>query len=364
LIPLTNAWIEPADLEAVERAVQARAFGEGSVTRRFEKQLSDFLGTPGVVATNSCTSALILALRALGVERHDEVIVPTYTCLAVVNAVVQLGAEPVFADCRFDPEKMDFNSGAAEIKRKICARTKAIIVVHMFGVPAPIDHVRDLGKPVIEDFTLSFGARYCAKPLGAWGDFSVASFHESKMISCGHGGMVTAQTEEAVERLRFLNGWENEQVALRHEATPAALFELRYNFNMGDLAAALGLSQFARLDAFISRRRKIAGLYGETLSRIDGVVTPSRSETSNVFFRYMVGLADKKVVPVLKTFADQGIEVGRGVHPPLHRFFGEADDAYPNAVEAASTMISVPVYPALKDAEVEKIRTQLSQILG
>jgi perosamine synthetase len=259
---------------------------------------------------------------------------------------------------------MDFNSGPAEIQRRISDRTRAIIVVHMFGVPAPVDQICDLGRPVIEDFTLSFGARYRGKPLGTWGAFGVSSFHESKMMSCGRGGMVTASSGQAIERVRYLNGWESEQVALRQETRPIAPFELRYNFDMGDLSAALGSSQLERVDAFIARRRAIASLYSESLSRLDGVVSPSKSDASNIYFRYMCALTDKNVVSVLKEFASQGIELGRGVYPPLHRFFGEADDAYPNAVEAASRMISVPVYPALSDAEVERIRTQLATTLG
>lgn len=354
-ISLTKAKIDAEDFRVMEEAVRSRAVTQGDVTSAFETRFARQIGAVGGIATNSGTSALILALRTLGVGNGDEVIVPSFTCLAVLHAVVQVGATPVLSDNICDPGRMDYNMTAEQVRRVLTVRTKAIIVPHMFGVPAKIDDLLEIEIPVIEDITLSVGARHKQIPVGSWAALSACSFHASKMIACGEGGMVTASSHELYERARFLNGWESEQVSLRFSRVEPPPYELRYNFRLSDIAAALGLSQLQRLPEFVERRRSLAQLYTERLKSLGNVITPVVDETPNVFFRYLIFLKNLDVIHVLNAYAKAGIEAGRGVYPALHRHLREDRARFPGAEEAMSALLSIPLYPALTDEEVEYI---------
>jgi len=363
-IPLTKAWIEKDDEAELVRAARRQAIGEGATTRRFEEQFARFLGLQGAVATNSCTSALVLALRALGADRGGEVILPSYTCLAVLNAVSQVGATARLVDNRYDPPAMDYNLTPDLVRPQLTPRTRAIIVPHMFGVPAPIDDIVALGVPVIEDITLSLGARQQGRLVGSVGAIAVCSFHESKMIACGEGGMLATSNPDLLERARYLNSWEAEQAGdrFRDDYPP---YETRYNFHMSELQAALGLSQLAKLEDFLERRAELARRYGARLSTIDDVVLPQGpAGRGNVFFRYLVALRQGDVVPVLRAFLDVGIEAGRGVFPPLHKVVREPDGGFPGAERATKTLISIPLYPALTDDEVSYILERSVELLA
>lgn len=363
-IPLTKPAIGPQDICAMEEAVHSCAITQGDTASSFASVFAGYLGAAGGVPTSSGTSALVLALRTLQVGAGDEVILPTYTCLAVINAVIMAGAKPVLADVCCEPERMDFNLSPETARRVMTSSTKAIIIPHMFGVPGDIRGLMELGVPVIEDITLSLGAVCDAKPVGAWGPISVCSFHASKMIACGEGGMLTAQTPELYERARMLNGWEAEQVGLRFKEQQPEPYQLRYNYHLSDIAAALGISQFSRLGEFTSRRRSLAKRYTERLKGIDGIITPNPDDPSNVFFRYIVFLKDCGVIDALKAYADSGIEAGRGVCPALHYHWDARPEDFPNAERALGSVVSIPLYPALTDEEVDYILDRSVEILS
>jgi perosamine synthetase len=316
------------------------------------------------VATNSCTSALILALAALEVGPEDEVVLPSYTCLAVLNAVVQTGAQPRLTDNAYDPGRMDYNLTADHVRAALRPRTRVIIVPHMFGTPAEVDKICQLGIPVIEDITLSLGAVHAGKPVGAWGDFAVCSFHESKMVACGEGGMLWAADAALGQRVRWLNGWGAEQPLLRLKEGECETYQLRYNFRLTDPAAALGISQLAKLPLFVSRRRALAARYTARLAHVANLATPAVGDTPNVFHRYLVAREGLDVVAAIRRFAAAGVEVGRGVYPPLHRYRHEDAANYPAAEHAVATLLSIPIYPAMTDAEVEYLLSTSEAILS
>ncbi len=354
-VSLTKATIDAEDVQAMEEAVRCCAIAQGEITSAFERSFAHYLGAAGGVATNSGTSALILALRTLDVGSMDEVIIPSYTCIAVLHAIVQVGAIPVLTDNVCDPVNMDYNMTANHVRHALTKRTKAVIVPHMFGVPAKIDELIEIGIPVIEDITLSLGASYKGRPVGGWGAISVCSFHISKMISCGEGGMLTAASRVLYEKAKFLNGWESEQVSLRFTEELPPSYEVRYNFHLSDIAAALGLSQLSRLNQFVKRRRSLAQQYTERLRIMDNIVTPVVGEASNVFFRYLVFLKNLDVLFVLNAYAKVGIEAGRGVYPALHRFCREDPGRFSGAEKAMRAVVSIPLYPALQDEDVKYI---------
>jgi dTDP-4-amino-4,6-dideoxygalactose transaminase len=362
-ITLTNPCLAEDDFRAMEHAIRCGAITEGSIARSFEEDFAGFLGVAGAVATNSCTSALVLALATLDIGPGDEVALPSYTCLAVLNAVVQAGALPRLADNRYDVLDMDYNIAIESLKLILSPRTRAIIVPHMFGTPANMDVILNVGLPVIEDITLSLGATYRNKPVGAWGDISVCSFHASKMIACGEGGILASKDPAILKRARYLNGWADEQAAARL-SDRVEPYRLRYNFHMSDVAAALGKSQLQKLPSFIARRRKLARQYTERLARVPGVRTPEANRPSSVFHRYLVAVQRETVVSRIERFAAANIEAGRGVYPPLHRYLGQAVEMFPGAEQAVGSLVSIPIYPSLTDQQVESLLQVSEKVLS
>lgn len=360
---MTQPCFDGEDVAAMEAAARQCAVTQGPVTANFETAFSQRFGFAGAIATNSCTSALILALRLLNVRAGLEVILPSYTCLAVLNAVIQSGASPVLVDNHYAPERMDYNIDPDAVKAKITPKTAAIIVPHMFGVPADVKAIVAFGVPVIEDVTLSLGAFYEGRVVGVWGAMCVCSFHASKMIACGEGGMLASASSETIIRGRYLNGWEGEQADLRLEPGKLPDYELRYNFHLSDMASALGISQLGKLDAFIAHRKILAARYTKRMQKLGTITCPTQSK-SNIFFRYLISLDRTDPIEYIKRFASAGIEVGRGVYPPLHRYLKREWQKYPGAERAVSTLLSIPLYPALTEEGVAHILDTSERLLG
>jgi len=361
-ITLTCPDIDDRDIALMVKAVRQKNIASGEAVASFERHFSKYIGTVGAIATNSGTSAIILALNTLGVKPGDEVIIPSYTCLALLNAIVQVGAKAILIDNTYEPQKMNYNINSIDIQKKISSKTTAIIVPHMFGVPAAIDEVINCGIPVIEDITLSLGASYQQKILGQWGAISICSFHESKMITCGEGGALTSVHEKYYKRARYLNGWEEEQAPLRLQKTGLPNYELRFNFHLNGISATLGKSQLTRLPEFIRRRQVLAARYSSRLERLDNIICPDLTG-ENVFFRYIVALKNGDPVNIIREFNKVGIEAGRGVYPALHQYLQKSPEDYPGAEKAISSLVSIPLYPSLSDKDAEKIISFSEKIL-
>ena len=362
-IPLTKATIENDDLKCMSSALYKRAISQNDLTEVFERNYSKFIGTAGSVATNSCTSAIILALATLNIKKEQEVILPSYTCLAVLNAVIQYGVRPILADNSYDTDNMDFNIKPDSVKNLITNKTGAIIVPHMFGVPADIDDIIKMNIPVVEDITLSLGTFYKDRPVGSWGDISVCSFYNSKMISCGEGGMLSSKRSDLYERAFYLNGWEKEQASMRLKKKNEFNYELRYNFRMSGIAASLGISQLEKLPIFIKKRCSIAKKFTSVLSNIRRLKLPKKTNKQNAFFRYLIALENRNISSIIQKFANHGIEVGRGVYPPLHWFFKLDKTKFSGAEKAVDTLLSIPIYPNLNNEQINYILEYTKNIL-
>lgn len=347
------------------RAVRAGRISQGKHVAEFEEAVAEMVSAAGGVATNSGTSALILALRALGVSPGDEIITPTYTCVAILDSIVRLQAVPVLVDCTCDAFRMDYNISPTDAAAAVSARTAAIILPHMFGGAADVEEIRSLGVPVIEDITLSVGGRDpSGQGVGSVGDIAVCSFHASKMIVCGEGGMMLARDEALVTEARRSVSWEVDQVRQRMEGMTRE-YEPRYSVRMTDIQAACGMSQLARLGEDNLRRRALATRYEEALGDLDGLIAPSpEADPGHVYNRYIVSLREHDVVDCIREFAKEGIEAGRGVYPPLHDMLGWNEDAFPGAVRAVRSNLSIPMYPGLTESEVDRVLGVSRAILG
>lgn len=341
MVPHSRPWITPADQHAV-RAQLARALvGEGAAVQRFEAALG--AGQPGV-AVASGTSAVHLALLALGAGPGDEVIVPTYVCRSVGQAVTATGASVRLCDVGDD-----WTVDRAAVAGVMSGRSRAVIVPHMYGLFADVASIAALGLPVIEDRAQAIG--HPLPPL-LDGTLAVYSFHATKCITTGEGGMVVASSAQAAQRLRELRDGQCDALQGRRVFAP-----------MSDLAAALGLSQLERYGEAVQRRSGMAAAYERAVCarRADAHTTYRVGATE--CFRF-VTRATGGVDGAQSCFADRGVIVRRGVDQLLHRLLGVDDASYPNAVQAYTTSVSVPCHASLTAAEHTRCAQALEEWLA
>ncbi|MDE7432757.1 MAG: DegT/DnrJ/EryC1/StrS family aminotransferase [Lachnospiraceae bacterium] len=279
---------------------------EGPFVKQFEQKMSAAVGRKYGIAVSNGTAALEVAVQALGIGKGDEVIMPTFTIISCAMAVTKVGAVPVLIESDMDT----WNMKVDEIEEKITSKTKAIMIVHLYGLPADVDKILTLaGKynlKVIEDAAEMHGQTYNGKPCGSFGDISIFSFYANKHITTGEGGMVVTDEEELAERCRMLrNLCFRKDVRYMHD-------EISDNYRFTNLQAAVGLAQLERLNEFIEKKRQMGKYYTEKLHEIDGLILPAEKTdyADNIYWVYGIVLdqeihADNRMVQ--KFLADEGI---------------------------------------------------------
>lgn len=336
VIPHSRPTIEAEDVRAVTEVLLSGHLAQGDKVRLFEEELATSLRRRGGVATSSGTSALHLALLTLGVGAGDEVLLPSYTCVALLHAVRYVRATPVFVD--IDPD--EYNLSSSEVRRHLTSRTKAIIVPHMFGMPVDLEPLVRSEIPLIEDCAQALGAVYHGRPVGSFGTISVCSFYATKVITTGEGGMLLSDSEFILTRARGLRDYDGRTD-----------HEIRFNYKMTDTEATLGLSQLRRLASFVDRRQSLASRYTADLAHLPVKLPASKPDRTHIFYRYVVGVSD---APWLANrLATRGIQCKSPVYQPLHRYLNQ--DGFVHTENAMRTALSIPIYPSLADAEVERI---------
>jgi len=329
----------------VARVVRGGQLAQGPEVAGLERELARYLGVAAAAAVSSGSAALELALRALDVGAGHEVVIPTYACDAVYHAVTRCGATPVLADA--DPETLGLS--AADAARRRTARTRAVIVVHPFGLAVDLADFERLGVALVEDCAQTLGATLGGRPVGARGGLAVCSFYATKLLTTGEGGAV-AGAAELVARVRDLRDYDE-----RTELAP------RFNYKMTDLQAALGRGQLARLDAFIARRRALAARYRAALARAPHCRVPADPGARHVYHRFVVAV-DKPLEPVLAHLERRGVAARRPVFRPIHRALGLS--GYANAERLWRECLSLPCYPLLTDDEADTVTAALAEALA
>lgn len=324
----------------------------------FESAFADFCEVPHAVATNNGTTALHLALVALGVGPGDEVVVPSFTYVATANAVRYCGAEPVLADC--DPRTLGLD--ASSVERVLTPRTKALIPVHLYGHPADMDPLAEIasehGLVIVEDAAEAHGARYRGRRAGGLGDCSTFSFFGNKIITTGEGGMVTASDPEVEARLRLYRGQGMDPQ--RRYWFPV----VGYNYRMTNVAAAIGLAQLERVDVLLAARRAVASWYDQYLDGLQDLVTLPVEEpwAHHVYWIYNVLLArgiDRD--EVMRRLDADGIET-RPTFYPMHVLPPYAADPalYPVADDVARRGVNLPTHGLLSEEDVAYVAERLA----
>lgn len=353
MIPHSRPTLDESDYRAVIEVMRTGYISQGEKVGEFEEKLSSYIGVKGGVATSSGTAALHLALLSLGIKEGDEVILPSYVCTAPLNAIYYTRAKPVIVDINEE----DFNLSISEVKNKLTNRTKAIIVSHMFGQPADMAAILNIGIPVIEDCAHSIGASYKKteyqnirvseyQKVGSFGLLSVFSFYATKMLASGEGGMVCSNDKELLSKMNDLREYDERDD-----------FKVRFNYKMTDIEAILGLNQLKKLPAFISRRKEIAEKYNKAFSGHNFTV-PSIGKS--IVYRYVIRI-EGDVETYINGIRDKGVDCRKPVHKPLHQYFGLKN--FPVAERIYKCALSIPIYPSLTDEEVKYIIETIPKVL-
>lgn len=279
---------------------------EGPFVKEFEQKMSATVNRKYGIAVSNGTAALEVAVMALGIKEGDEVIMPTFTIISCAMAVTKLGAIPVLVDS--DP--YTWNMEACDIEKKITSKTKAIMVVHLYGLPVEMDEILELAKKyelkVIEDAAEMHGQTYRGIPCGSFGDISTFSFYPNKHVTTGEGGMIVTNSEELAEKCRSLrNLCFRTDVRYVHD-------EISDNYRFTNLQAAVGLAQLERLDEFVDRKREMGRYYTEQLKEIKGIRLPiARTEyADNIYWVYGIVLEEDVQLTnreLVKLLAAEGI---------------------------------------------------------
>ena len=341
---------------------------EGPFVKRFEEKMSETVSRKHGIAVTNGTAALEIAVQALGIKEGDEVILPTFTIISCAEAVTRVGAKPVLVDC----DERTFNMRAEDIEKKITSATKAILVVHIYGLPVDMDPVLELvknhGLYLIEDAAEMHGQTYKGRPCGSFGDVSIFSFYPNKHVTTGEGGMLVCDDDGLAERIRSLrNLCFQKSKRYVHE-------ELSGNYRFTNLQAAVGLAQVERLTEFVERKRKMGRIYTEMLSDVKGISLPvaETKYAKNIYWVYGIVLDDDVNMDnemLQKKLGEEGIGSRTFFwcmhEQPVYKNMGLfAGESYPVAERLARRGLYIPSGLALTDEQIETVVGAVKKVLG
>lgn len=371
-IPYGRQSVDEEDIQAVVEVLRSDYITTGPKVTEFEETVKNYVGAEYAVAVSNGTTALHIACLAAGIGEGDEVITTPITFAASANCVLYCGGTPVFADI----EKDSYNIDPKDIRRKITKRTKAIIVVHFTGQPCKMDEIHKIAKEynllVIEDGAHALGADYKGKKIGSLSDFTTFSFHPVKPITTGEGGMVTTNNPEFYKRLVLFRGHgitrEPELLTENQGDWYYQQLELGYNYRLTDIQCAMGITQMAKLNAFVEKRREIAKGYNQAFTNREDVIIPMQIDGCHSSWHlYMLQVLSKDRKEVFDQLRKKGIGVNVHYIPvykhPYYQKNGYSQVECPNAEQYYQHIVSLPIYPGLKREEQAYVIETIIQIL-
>jgi dTDP-4-amino-4,6-dideoxygalactose transaminase len=376
-VQITSPKFDHAEIDQVRRCLESGWVTQGPLTVEFERLFAARHAVRHSLATTSCTAALHLAAMALGLKNGDEVIVPAFTWVTSAHCAEYTGAKAVFADV--DPET--FNLDPAAFEAAITPASRAVVVVHLFGLAAKMHEVltiaRRHGLKVIEDAACAIGTTYDGKPVGSLGDIGCFSFHPRKIITTGEGGMVTTQCDSLAERVKSLRNHGSTGPAPGDDPSRPFVMStfnsIGYNLRLSDIQAAVGIAQMAKLDGLLAERRNRARRYSQLLKGVPDIATPIEPPgCGHTFQSYVIRLiagGRERRNRVMDALAARRIQTRPGTHA-VHRLGYYASkyrlqpDAFPRAAECEDLTITLPIFPGMDDAQQDLVAAELKSALG
>ena len=359
----------PEELDAVRRVLESGWLGQGPRTREFEERLQAQLGARHVVCTCKGTAALHLALEALQLQPHDEVVVPSLTFPASVQAILSSGATPVF--CEVSPATLNLDTD--DMLRCFGERTRAVMPVHFAGLVCDMDRIlaeaRERGIAVVEDAAHAFGSSYRGRKVGTLGDLTCFSFDAIKNITCGEGGAVATERDDfarALRRGRSL-GMDQESWERRSAARPAAyrITARGFRYHMSDLCAAIGLAQLDKQESFRRRKSEIVGRYDRAFRDEPGIRLVRCDLVETFPFAYVVRVPGGRRDALMRSLKDAGIgSVVQFTPNHLQPAFAEYHRSLPVTEALYGEILSLPLSATLTDGQVDAVIGAVLAFLG
>ncbi len=358
MIPVARPIIGEKEKNAVQEVMASGMLAAGARVKEFEERFAEKVGTTQAIATSSGTTALQALMFGLGLGPGDRVLTTPFTFIATTNTILNTGARPVFAD--IEPRTFNLDPDQAEVILARDSSIKAILVVHLYGLPCQMADFEQLtekyGVDLIEDAAQAHGAAFAEKPVGSFGRAGMFSFYPTKNMTTGEGGMVVTSDDVLARKIRlFINHGASERY--NHK-------QLGFNFRMTEMAGAMGLCQLERLDEFVAIRRSNAEFYDQRLAPIPEVETPHIPP--QCFHSYNLYTLRCQKRDQLQSYLREK-EIGTGTHypralhqQPYYQEMGFGDYSLPYAEKAGEEVLSIPIHPGLAPGDLEKIRDSIN----
>jgi len=378
-VPIARPELGEAEVEAAARVIRSGWLTQGPEVAAFEREFAAYVDASHACAVSNCTTALHLALLAVGVTAGDEVVTASHSYIATANAIRYCGAVPVFVDVESETGNID----PALLERAITPRTRAILCVHQLGMPCDLRAIVEIGRrralPVIEDAACAIGSEILCD--GRWerigkphGDIACFSFHPRKVITTGDGGMLTTSNASFDAKFRL---WRQHAMnvpdTVRHGAREVIFEsypELGFNYRMTDLQAAVGREQLKRLPGLVARRRAIAARYHQSLSGVPGLRLPAEPSFARTNWQsYSVGLPEGvPQVAVMQALLDQGIATRRGVmcahREPAYAACGIRSGSLAVSESLTDTSVLLPLFDGLAEETQQDVCARLIEVIA
>lgn len=379
-VPIVRTNLLDSEIESILEPLKSGWLVQGPKVDEFEKKWCKFTGVEHSIAVTSCTSGLFLSLAAIGLEKDDEVIVPAFTWISTANVVENLGGKVIFCDIELKSFNIDIN----QIEKLITPKTKAIIPVHLFGLPADMNPIIELAEKynlyIVEDAACGFGSKYKGKHVGNFGKTGVFSFHPRKAITTGEGGMITTKDEKLASKIRCLRDHgASISDRQRHLGNSPFLLadhpEAGHNQRMTDMQAALGSAQMERANKIVNERKRIASIYDEKFSSLDWLQIPENTERFNHGYQSYACLLKPNQLDIKKKTLDEKIKQinklrnswmiqlqkdGISTRPATHavhmlsfykKKYNLCPNDFPNSYFANDCSISLPLFHGMTENE-------------
>lgn len=361
MIPVSRPSTGSEELASIKKVLESGWLGMGSTTYVFEEEVKKFIGSKHVIAVNTGTSALHIALDAFGIGPGDEVLVPSITYVASVQAIIATGAIPVFCES----QEADLLIDVEDVKQKITKRTKAVMPVHYCGQSCDMDTLLSLAEMndfwVIEDAAHAFGSTYKGRKIGSFGHATCFSFDPIKVITCGEGGAVSLQNDEKAELIRRkrILGIDKDTLH-RYSNARSWYYEITtngYRYHMPNFCAAIGLAQLQKIETFIQKRQEICRLYDSSFVNL-GTISPLRVNYDEVApFMYIVRVLNGRRDAFIHSLKEKGVDTGIHYIPNhLHPFFKNyVHESLDRSTRIGEQIVTLPLYYDMTEGDIKTV---------